>query len=128
MSPTKNFEKTLGELKKYVAMPIETDRDRAGIIQAFEFTFEQTWKAIQKLAYSMGSEVGSPKTAFSFALQNGWILVKDEEQWLQMIKDRNMTSHTYQAQIAKDILERVQANYIRLFAELLRILTQIENT
>jgi hypothetical protein len=31
-------------------MPIENDRDRAGIIQAFEFTFEQSWKSVQKLA------------------------------------------------------------------------------
>jgi hypothetical protein len=36
-----NFGKALAKLKEFVAAPIVTERDRAGIIQAFEFTFEQ---------------------------------------------------------------------------------------
>ncbi len=39
MNAVTNFTKALNELKKYLALPIQNDRDRAGIIQAFEYTF-----------------------------------------------------------------------------------------
>jgi hypothetical protein len=73
MSPTHNFKKTLEELDAFLKLPIQNGRDVAGIIQAFEFTFEQCWKSIQKIAGAQGVEVGSPKSAFSYALQNAWI-------------------------------------------------------
>lgn len=44
-----NFSKALAKLREFVAMPIENERDRAGVIQAFEFTFEQCWKAFQRI-------------------------------------------------------------------------------
>jgi nucleotidyltransferase substrate binding protein (TIGR01987 family) len=119
MKPTHNFELTLNELNTFLTLPIQNDRDIAGIIQAFEFTFEQSWKAIQKIASAQGSEVGSPKAAFSFALQNAWIKSQDEPLWLQLLKDRNLTSHTYQEELAKEVLERIQKYYLRMFQELL---------
>ncbi len=56
-----NFRKTLVQLKNFTSMPVQNDRDRAGIIRAFEYTFEQCWKALQKLAGKEGVEIGSPK-------------------------------------------------------------------
>jgi len=114
-----NFKKTSSELKKFLAQPIITDRDRAGIIQAFEFTFEQCWKAIQKMAFSQGVEIGSPKTAFVFAMKNSWISSQDEENWLEMIKDRNLTTHTYKEALAKEVVERIQNQYLVMFEKLL---------
>ncbi len=40
---TDNFAKALARLREFAALPIANDRDRAGVIQAFEFTFEQCW-------------------------------------------------------------------------------------
>lgn len=114
-----NFRNTLNELKKYVTTPIEDDRDRAGIIQAFEFTFEQSWKAIQKIAAKQGVEIGNPKAAFSYAMQNNWIPKNDEGRWLELLKDRNLTTHTYQEDIAKDVLGRITEDYLAMFTELL---------
>ena len=114
-----NFEKTLLQLKSFLSSPIVDDRDRAGIIQAFEFTFEQCWKAIQKISQANGVQVGSPKQAFSAAIQSGWIKASDEDQWLKMIEDRNLTSHTYKMEIAADILSRIQTNYVSMLDRLL---------
>ena len=119
MRPIENFHKTLSELKKYLSEPIENDRDRAGIIQAFEFTFEQSWKSIQKIATYHGVTIGNPKHAFSYALTNQWIPSKDEQKWLGLIKDRNLTTHTYHVDLAEEVVERVQHRYVHMFESLL---------
>ncbi|MFN3455915.1 MAG: nucleotidyltransferase substrate binding protein [Pseudobdellovibrio sp.] len=90
MKATHNFKLTLAELNKFLKIPIQNDRDIAGIIQAFEFTFEQCWKSIQKISQDHGVEIASPKMAFTFALQNKWINQQDESRWLQLLKDRNL--------------------------------------
>jgi nucleotidyltransferase substrate binding protein (TIGR01987 family) len=120
-----NFRKTLSELKKYLSIPVSNDRDRAGIIQGFEFTFEQSWKSIQKIAAEQGASIGSPKAAFSFAMQNQWILISDEPKWLALLKDRNLTSHTYQEELAHEVIERIQTQYVRMFESLLASLEKL---
>lgn len=119
MGPIHNFKMTLDELNEFLKLPIQNDRDVAGIIQVFEFTFEQCWKSIQKIAGTQGVEIGSPKAAFSYALQNTWIKVEEEPKWLQLLKDRNLTSHTYQEELAKEVLARIQNNYLKMFQQLL---------
>ena len=119
-----NFSKTLSALELFSSTPIVDNRDRAGIIQAFEFTFEQSWKAIQKMAHQLGASVASPKTAFIFAMQNNWIDPKQEAVWLELLRDRNLTSHTYQEELANEVLERIQTQYIILFKSLLGNLQQ----
>jgi len=117
-----NFEKTVKELKNFLEIPIANDRDRAGIIKAFEFTFEQAWKSIQKVAAKQGVEIGNPQKAFSYAMQNQWIPVADEAQWLELLKDRNLTTHTYHQDLAMEVLERIQKKYMAMFEVLLSAL------
>jgi nucleotidyltransferase substrate binding protein (TIGR01987 family) len=114
-----NFSKTIHQLELFLGLPIQNDRDRAGIIQAFEFTFEQSWKSVQKIAGHQGVNVASPKQAFSFALSAGWIVSENEKKWLKMIEDRNLTSHTYKEELAKEILSRIQSDYIFMFKDLI---------
>ncbi len=125
MNPLANFEKSLFELEKYLKMPIENDRDRAGIIQAFEFTFEQSWKSVQKLAAIQGVEVASPKTAYSFAMQSKWIPSAEEQKWLKLISDCNLTTHTYHGELAQEILGRIQSEYLSMFKSLLKSLPKV---
>jgi nucleotidyltransferase substrate binding protein (TIGR01987 family) len=125
MDELTNFEKTLKQLKNFVALPIQNDRDKAGIIQAFEYTFEQCWKSIQKKAGHEGVQIGSPKKAFIFAFQNGWIKKENEEIWLRMLEDRNLTSHTYKEEVATEVLKRILQDYIAGFDELLSQLTAL---
>lgn len=119
MDELTNFRKTLNQLKRFIELPIQNDRDRAGIIQAFEYTFEQSWKAIQKKAGHEGVEVGSPKKAFMFALQNSWIDKNQEPIWIQMIEDRNLTTHTYKEDVAVEVLRNIMRDYAPEFTALL---------
>lgn len=111
---TENFGKALAKLHEFTVMPIANDRDRAGIIQAFEFTFEQCWKAFQQLAAAQGITAASPRQALQAALQLKLIKAADEDAWLEMLHDRNMTSHLYQETIASEIAQRVVDRYTAL--------------
>ncbi len=113
--PHVNFEKALKKLELFVAEPITNERDMAGIIQAFEYTFEQFWKMCQKLAHNEGMQVKSPKQALEAALQLGVIKAPDEDQWLLMLEDRNLTSHTYNEKTAAAVGGRICASYSKLF-------------
>ena len=121
-----NFQKTLKQLNAYLVKPVTDDRDRAGIIQAFEFTFEQSWKAIQKISGKMGAQVGTPKQAFTLAIQSGWIDRAEEQLWLRLLEDRNLTSHTYKEDLAKEVLQRIQTHYVAMFENLLEKLRGVE--
>jgi nucleotidyltransferase substrate binding protein (TIGR01987 family) len=89
-----DFEKSLQQLEKALAVPPSSDLIKAGCIQYFEFCFELAWKSIRVLVRKQGlSDCLSPKTCLREALANGWI--KNEETWLQMLDARNKMSHTY---------------------------------
>jgi len=75
-------------------------------IQRFEFCYELLWKALKKMLLDQENiEVQSPKQVLQHAYALGWI--KDEKLWLQMAQDRNLTSHTYQEELALEIYQRI---------------------
>lgn len=87
--------------------PIQEDRSNIdATIQRFEFTFELFWKFLKEFFYQKGLAINYPidvlKEAFSANIIN------DELIWIQMLKDRNMTSHTYDEQLADTIFSRIK--------------------
>jgi nucleotidyltransferase substrate binding protein (TIGR01987 family) len=110
-----NLERALGELESYAALPIVHRRDKAGLIQAFEFTFELFWKTFQKLAPDAGLEAASPREALQAGAKLHLIAADEIDDWSQMLQDRNLTSHTYNVAIADEILARLLARYLPRF-------------
>lgn len=119
---TKNFELALSKLNTFIQQGIVDELDRAGLIQGFEFTFEQAWKALQKRGRTEGITIASPKQAFEWAMEQGWIPSTDEQLWLDMLKDRNLTSHTYRESVAKDVAENILNSYGKALTGLLKAL------
>ncbi|MEO5364662.1 MAG: nucleotidyltransferase substrate binding protein [Magnetococcus sp. DMHC-8] len=74
-------------------------------IQRFEFCVELTWKSLQKLLAHEGAEAKTPRQALQRAYAAEWI--DDESLWLNMLQDRNLTSHTYRESLAQAIFLRV---------------------
>jgi len=107
-------------LSESVQSPPEDQRDLAGIIKHFEMTFEQSYKCLLELLLTIGEEDSrrSVKIVFRRAFEFGW--VTDEEAFTAMIRDRNATSHTYDAEFAKDMVVRISNVYLDLFRELQR--------
>lgn len=110
-----NLERAFGELESYLALPVQTKRDKAGIIQAFEFTFELFWKTFQKLAPEAGLEAASPREALQAGLKLHFIEAPDAGHWVQMLADRNLTSHLYREEVADQVFDRVCGAYVRCF-------------
>jgi len=79
-----DFEKALCNLEGALSVQAETDLEKAGCIQYFEFCFELAWKAIQALAREAGfSECNSPKACLRQAFSLHWL--DDEVLWLEML-------------------------------------------
>lgn len=117
-----NFSSALTKLEEFLATPITEERDKAGIIQAFEFSFELCWKCIQKIVIDHNKSVGSPKQAFQAAFELGWIKEDEQKDWLDMVNDRNLTSHTYKQAIADQVLNRIRERHLRSLKAMLNIL------
>lgn len=110
-----NAQHALAQLRLFLGRSEYGDLEKAGVIQAFEFTFEATWKLLQKYSESQGLSAPSPKKALMAAYQGGFL--SDERVWLDMLDDRNLTSHTYNRVLADAIFERISQRYASAFAD-----------
>jgi len=89
---------------------------KQGLIHAFEFTHELAWNVLKDYLESQGIQgvVGS-KGATREAFKNG--LITDGEVWMDMIKRRNQTSHTYNEKTANEITEAIPTRYCAQFSQ-----------
>ena len=76
---------------------------RDAAIQRFEYCFELVWKLIKRRLKLDGIEVNSPRQAIRHAFENGYI--EDADFWFELLEDRNLTTHTYNADIADKVYE-----------------------
>ena len=87
-----------------------------GAIQRFEFTFELSWKLMRDVLVFKGIAASSPRDTIKEAFQQG--MIKDGNGWIQMLEDRNRSSHVYDEKIIRDIYNELKSVYYRLFVDL----------
>ena len=94
------------------------DFEADGLIQRFEFTFELAWKLIKSYAEYQGidKDIMGSRDAIRWACENG--LLSDSDTWMEMIKRRNDTSHTYDEDSAAEVVIRVKASFFQAFLSL----------
>lgn len=85
----------------------KTEQERAGTIQAFEYCFELSWKAMKRLLEERGRTANSPREVFRIAALEG--LISDPEIWFDFLKKRNMTVHTYNQEEANEVIAICEA-------------------
>ena len=102
----KKLSSALGRLEEAVAAPPSSIQSDA-VLQRFEFTFELCWKALRiYLVESEGIDVSSPKGTLKAAFRQGLIKGPEEQQFLQMLEDRTMSTHVYDERESLEIFAR----------------------
>lgn len=87
------------------------------LIKRFEFTYEMAWKLMMSYEKENGiTELMGSKDVVrrAFAMS----LIENGETWLEMIDDRNKTSHLYDEEMAEDMIDDIVHTYFPLFLEL----------
>ncbi len=74
------------------------------IVKRFEFTYEMSWKAVKRYLEFIGLEAKSPRGVFKEAYAQQ--IITDEDIWLDMIEQRNLSSHVYDESEMNEILEK----------------------
>lgn len=85
---------------------------RDATIQRFEFTFELFWKVLKKILSHEGEETTTPRDTITKAYQ--YKLINNEEIWINMMNDRNKTSHMYDEKVADNIYNNMDQYYTEL--------------
>jgi len=121
-----NFRRALARLVEAVDLSVQrplSDLERQGLIQAFEFTHELSWKTLKDFLASRGVEelYGSRDTTREAFAQG---LARDGEAWMEMIRHRNLSTHTYDEGTVQEIVTAVVSRYLHAFQELE---TQLQN-
>lgn len=109
-----DVRESASRLAEAVAQP-ETALVRDATIQRFEFTFEVVWKTLKLYLERQGHECGGPRPTLKKAFVENLISTPEEaDRWLQMLEDRNLTSHAYDEALASQIYRHIVQNYAPL--------------
>ena len=120
-----HFAQAFEQLKSAVDLAKQralTDLEEQGMIQAFEYTHELAWNTLKDfLEYQGVGNLFGSKDSSREAFKRG--LIENGEVWMDMIKRRNLSSHTYNLNIAKSISQSIREQYC---AEFNRLLERLE--
>jgi nucleotidyltransferase substrate binding protein (TIGR01987 family) len=100
--------------------------ERQGLIQGFEFTHELAWNLLKDyLEYQGVSDLIGSRDATRLAFKNA--LIVDGEAWMDMIKARNLSSHTYNPDVAASIEQDILTRFYPAFCALKETFMTLSN-
>lgn len=91
----------------------------SGIIDKFYIQFELGWKVLKELLRYEGANqaaTGSPREIIKTAY--AYFDFIEESIWLEMLRDRNDTTHIYNEEAAQQLVEKILHRYIAVFVTL----------
>ncbi|MBF0592437.1 MAG: nucleotidyltransferase substrate binding protein [Nitrospirae bacterium] len=108
------LQKALSQLKDARDRAVD-DLGRDAVIQRFEFTCELFWKATKVVLEREGYRCDSPRSCITEGFRMG--ILSGGQALLDMLRDRNMTSHIYNEVVAEKIFQRIKDTYINLLGD-----------
>ena len=114
-----NFVKAFYELKNAIDESKNRELsklERQGVIQCFEYTHELAWNVLKDFLTEQGIlNLIDSKDSTRAAFKSGIIL--DGETWMNMIRARNLTSHTYDEYYALEVYNQIRNDFYPAFLQ-----------
>jgi nucleotidyltransferase substrate binding protein (TIGR01987 family) len=119
-----NYRKALNKLSEaiqyiqneFIELGVLDEIIKEGLIQRFEYTYEMAWNVMKDYALYQGvTEITGSRDAIRYAFSAG--LITQGEVWMEMIKSRIKTSHTYNEETANEIYLKIIEEYFEAFNE-----------
>lgn len=114
-----NFKNSVARLQESLAEYEENKSTtvRDGAIQRFEFCVELAWKTTREFLLEQGFlDLNSPKSVMREAF--AYKIINNEHSWIQILNDRNLTSHVYDEKTADEIFIRICTSHFPALKEL----------
>lgn len=112
-----NYQKVLRQLQKFIDKGELSELEEQGLIKSFEYTYELAWNTLKDFLEFQGhSDIFGSRDALRKAFQVG--IIEDGEVWMDMIKSRNRTSHTYNEETANEISRTIISLYYNAFQKM----------
>jgi nucleotidyltransferase substrate binding protein (TIGR01987 family) len=112
-----NYKKAFRQLEEAVFLYRKrklSNLEKQGLIQSYEFTQELSWKVLKDFLESRGvQEIFGSKDAVKEAFKTG--LIENGNIWMDMIKSKNMSSHTYDESTIEEIIDLINKKYFDEF-------------
>jgi len=112
-----NFEKAINVFQNRIddsdENPENSDYYEAlqmALVQSFEIVFELAWKLLKDFLEDEGyTEAKSPKSTLKQAFQIE--IIRDAEVWMEALEKRNITTHTYDSAILKEVVDYIKNKF-----------------
>lgn len=111
-----NFEKAYLLLERTLKIDNPSEAERGGIIQFYEIAFELSWKLMKDFLESTGIDSQGPRGVIKNAFSEN--IIVDGHAWIEALDDRNLTVHTYDEAIAREVETRIRKEYFPLLEKL----------
>ena len=117
-----NFQRALSTLQRTIGLaqsrPL-SELEEQGLIQAFEFTHELSWLLSRDFLVDQGvAGISGSRDAVREAVARQLLPQGEESVWMAMIRSRNLTSHTYNPAVAREIAELIVDRFGPVFQQL----------
>lgn len=114
-----DFKKSFMKLKENTQIEEIDEIVQNSTILMFEITFEQWWKFLQSYIEKRETiEQYGPASTIRQAFE--FNLLENGEEWMDMLKSRNLIAHTYNESTAKKIYTDIKTKYIYLFEDFIK--------
>ena len=118
------WKQRLNQLKKAASLMNEglaisspSRIEQAGLIQAFEMSFELAWKLLKDFLVNKGFDVATPRAAIKQAFQNE--IIQDGELWLVALSDRKLTTQIHEGSTVDLVVGSIKSKYAVMINELI---------
>ncbi len=82
---------------------------RLALAKSFKIACEQGWKVIKDYLFMKNIQADTPKDTIKKAYNSN--IIENGQIWIDMINDRNATSHEYNIDKVDMILEKISTTY-----------------